>query len=95
MTNSTDIYACRVCGEMQDEPPWGLDGRFGNHVHCKVCGNQPGYRDGNKTAIRNHLIRWKNGKARVAKQPYNPEKYDSMIEQLEREIAAEEAQKDK
>ena len=50
--------ACRVCGMIQDEPPWGEDEQNPNHAICSCCGAEFGYEDCKITGIRKHRNQW-------------------------------------
>jgi hypothetical protein len=50
--------ACRVCGMIQDEPPWGDDGQSPNYIICECCGTEFGYGDCTIKAIYASRSRW-------------------------------------
>ncbi len=51
-------YHCRVCGLLQDEPPWGDDGKSPNFVICPCCGTEFGYEDCSPDAARRARAEW-------------------------------------
>ncbi|MDP1608651.1 MAG: hypothetical protein Q8L98_05000 [Chlamydiales bacterium] len=53
-----DNLACRVCGYIQDEPPWGEDGQCPNYIICACCGVEFGYGDCSLEAIKSSRKRW-------------------------------------
>lgn len=57
MRNS-DKLACRVCGLIQPEPPWGWDGRSPKFNICNCCGAEFGYEDATVKAAKGHRQRW-------------------------------------
>lgn len=74
--------ACRVCGKIQDDPPWGEDGRSPTYVICECCGTEFGYGDCSLKAIAANRSRWL---ANEAKWKYPEEKPNnwSLEEQME------------
>jgi hypothetical protein len=45
MHNDFDNLACRVCGQIQGDPPWGENGKCSSHNICECCGVEFGYED--------------------------------------------------
>lgn len=55
-------FACRVCGNLQLDPPWGEDGDSPNFDICDCCGVEFGYGDCTLKAVRASREQWlKNG----------------------------------
>jgi hypothetical protein len=50
--------ACRVCGLLQDEPPWGEDGTIATFEICACCGVQFGYEDCTPATTRSYRAKW-------------------------------------
>jgi hypothetical protein len=53
-----DQYACRVCGLLQEEPPWGTDGASPTFGICDCCGVEFGYEDATPAATRRYRETW-------------------------------------
>lgn len=51
-------FACRVCGNIQLEPPWGEDGLCPNYEICDCCGVEFGYGDCTLKAIQASRKNW-------------------------------------
>jgi hypothetical protein len=51
-------FVCTVCGKMQDDLPWGEDGKCPNYDICDCCGVEFGYGDCTLKAIRASRERW-------------------------------------
>ncbi|MBU2895224.1 hypothetical protein [Vibrio hepatarius] len=67
MTSKAQL-ACRVCGLIQIEPPWGKDGNSPNYEICDCCGVEFGYEDSSLTGIKNYRKKWlQTGKNWVSK----------------------------
>jgi hypothetical protein len=69
----SDQLKCRVCGLLQDEPPWGEDGRTATFDICVCCGVEFGYEDSTRESVRRYRQawldkggRWQNPKKRPA-----------------------------
>ena len=58
MLNKFNRLACRVCGKIEDDPPWGEDGRYPTFDICDCCGTEFGYGDCTLKAIRASRRRW-------------------------------------
>lgn len=74
MDNKTNKLACRVCGKIQDESPWGEDGKCATYDICDCCGVEFGYGDCTLKAIRASRERWLANEARwkyPEKKPLN------------------------
>ena len=57
MINNSDL-ACRVCGRIQAEPPWGENGRSPNYALCACCGVEFGYEDGSINSTKKFREEW-------------------------------------
>ncbi|UXI67527.1 hypothetical protein [Tahibacter amnicola] len=57
---ATDVvlYPCRVCGLLDEVPPWGADGCNPSHDICVCCGSEAGYEDCLPEAARVNRQRW-------------------------------------
>jgi len=53
-----DSYACRVCGLLAGEPPWGQDGRSPLYDFCPCCGVEHGYQDSSVAGARKFRAAW-------------------------------------
>lgn len=51
-------FACRVCGLIQDEEPWGENGENPNFAICGCCGTEFGYEDCTKESVKANRKRW-------------------------------------
>jgi hypothetical protein len=60
---NNSFLVCRVCGKIQDDPPWGDDGQYPSHNICDCCGVEFGYGDCNLKAIISSRRRWLKGGA--------------------------------
>ena len=52
------LLACRVCGLIQVDPPWGEDGASPNFLLCACCGTEFGYEHCTPTAIAAARAAW-------------------------------------
>lgn len=59
MFSDPTLYACRVCGLLQVEPPWGEDRKTPNFEICDCCGVEFGYEDCSVETARLARERWK------------------------------------
>ena len=50
--------ACRICGYLFDEDPWGEDGESPTYWICPCCGGEAGFDDRNREAIRRYRRDW-------------------------------------
>ena len=57
MANENKL-ACRVCGKLQYDPPWGEDGQCPTYDICDCCGVEFGYGDCTLKAVRAFRERW-------------------------------------
>lgn len=74
MLNNTDNLACRVCGNIQSDPPWGEDGQCPTYAICDCCGVEFGYGDCSLDVIKAFREKWlsKGGEWRYpVKKPLN------------------------
>ncbi len=53
-----ESLACRVCGLIQDEEPWGENGENPNFAICGCCGTEFGYEDCTKESVKANRKRW-------------------------------------
>jgi hypothetical protein len=53
-----DVLRCRVCGLVQDEHPWGVDGRFPTYGIYDCCGVEFGYEDWTKESTLAYRAKW-------------------------------------
>ncbi|MBJ8504312.1 hypothetical protein I6M96_04750 [Acinetobacter seifertii] len=56
-------FACRVCGLIQGEEPWGENGGNPNFDICDCCGTEFGYQDCTKESVKANRKRWLEGGA--------------------------------
>lgn len=64
--------ACRVCGYLQDDPPWGENGNCPNYDICDCCGVEFGYEDCNLTSILTFRNQWLKNGAKWKNFKYKP-----------------------
>jgi hypothetical protein len=55
---SSDLYRCRACGWLLNEPPWGIDGHSPNFDYCPCCGVEFGYQDATPAGARKYREEW-------------------------------------
>lgn len=55
---NNEIYSCRVCGLLQRDPPWGLDGHTPSFDICPCCGVEFGYEDCGKDSVVRYRRSW-------------------------------------
>ena len=60
---------------IQDEPPWGEDGKNPNHVICSCCGAEFGYEDFTLEGIRDHRNQWLENGAKWFSPKEKPENW--------------------
>jgi hypothetical protein len=53
-----NLLKCRVCGLIQDEFPWGEDGKNSSFDICHCCGVEFGYEDATSTAVQRYRANW-------------------------------------
>lgn len=52
--------ACRVCGLVQEDPPWGESGTDPSHDICACCGIEFGYEDATPVGAHRARARWRS-----------------------------------
>ena len=58
MPNDSNNLACRVCGNIQSDPPWGEDGQCPTYDICDCCGVEFGYGDCTLKATKTFRGKW-------------------------------------
>jgi hypothetical protein len=58
MSSDKEKFACRICGKMQDDPPWGDDNLAPTYNICGCCGVEFGYQDCILEAILAYRKKW-------------------------------------
>ena len=53
-----DVLACRVCGLLQADPPWGASGARPTYNICACCGTEFGYDDATRSAVIRKRAAW-------------------------------------
>jgi hypothetical protein len=81
MLNNNINDACRVCGYVPSEPPWGEDGRTPTYEICDCCGVEYGYEDCTSTAVANFRAAWIARGAQWFNKRAKPERWQ-LAEQL-------------
>ena len=74
MPNDPNNLACRVCGNIQSDLPWGEDGQTPTFELCGCCGVDFGYQDCTLVYVKKFREEWlkKGGKwANPDKKPSN------------------------
>ena len=72
---------CRICGLIQDEPPWGDDNNTPTFNICDCCGVEFGYEDTKYDAVVRYRAKWIAGGAKWAYPKYRPPEW-SLEDQL-------------
>jgi hypothetical protein len=49
---------CRVCGLLQENPPWGWDGNTPTFEICDCCGTEFGYEDATLVGVAQKRETW-------------------------------------
>ncbi len=57
-SNNLQHLVCRVCGLIQQEPPWGSDGKSPNYDICSCCGVEFGYEDSTDIGVIAYRKKW-------------------------------------
>jgi hypothetical protein len=85
---STDANACRVCGFLLDEPPWGADGRTPLFDFCPCCGVEFGYQDATPVGAKHFRAKWVEAGAMWNEPAQRPPEWDlaTQLEQLPRDF---------
>jgi hypothetical protein len=81
MHNNDTIMRCRVCGLLQNQPPWGADGNCPTYEYCPCCGVEFGYGDASPVAIQRWREKWLAMGAAWAEPEEKPANWD-LQEQL-------------
>ncbi len=71
-----NIFACRVCGLVQPEPPWGFDGISPAEVICPCCGIEFGYEDSTQFGVFAAREKWKKSGCKWFFPKQKPEHWD-------------------
>lgn len=53
-----DHLKCRVCGLVQEQPPWSEDGEVASFEICSCCGVQFGYEDATLQGVFRYRQEW-------------------------------------
>ncbi|HVH33324.1 MAG TPA: hypothetical protein VM847_04340 [Tahibacter sp.] len=67
--------ACRVCGRIYEEPPWGADGKTAIFEICPCCGVEFGYEDSLPESVRRYRAIWLAGGANWFEPKLRPENW--------------------
>lgn len=81
MSPSDENLRCRVCGLLQDAPPWGESGLDSTQAICDCCGTEFGYEDITAEAARAARRRWIASGAKWFTPRFRPQDWD-LEEQL-------------
>lgn len=76
MPKDSDYLKCRVCGLVQDEPPWGEDGTVASFNICECCGTEFGYDDATPHAVVQTRARWLAAGAKWFQPKLRPASWD-------------------
>ncbi len=55
-----DEIFCRICGLIQDTPPWGVDGKCPTYEICSCCGVEFGNEDSSLEWIHQYRNKWES-----------------------------------
>lgn len=55
---NNEKMACRICGLIQCEEPWGGNGKTPNYTMCSCCGAEFGYEDCTKESVMAYRKKW-------------------------------------
>ena len=58
MINKINKLSCKVCGNIQEDPPWGEDGQCPTYDICDCYGTEFGYGDCTLKAIKTSRACW-------------------------------------
>ena len=72
---SQQSLACRVCGFLEESPPWGTDGKTPTFEFCVCCGVEHGYEDCTLDGVRRYRQRWLDGGARWFHPKFIPDNW--------------------
>jgi hypothetical protein len=53
-----NIFACRVCGYISEDPPWGVDEKTPLYDYCVCCGVERGYQDATPFGAKRFREKW-------------------------------------
>lgn len=67
---------CRVCGFVDDDPPWGEDGKSPTFAYCSCCGVEFGYQDASLAGIRKFRDEWIRDGAPWSDPEFKPSNWD-------------------
>ncbi len=67
---------CRVCGYVNETPPWGEDGETPSFEICPCCGVEFGYEDATPQAVRAYRTKWLANGARWFTPELRPADWD-------------------
>lgn len=73
---SNDLLKCRVCGLIQDEPPWGDDGATPMYEICDCCGVEFGYEDATPLGVARYRQAWLDAGAKWNNRKRLPGSWD-------------------
>jgi hypothetical protein len=73
---NNENLACRVCGLIQSEAPWGEDGSTPNFIICACCGTEFGYEDCTKESVKVQRTKWLNSGANWWELKNKPNHWD-------------------
>jgi hypothetical protein len=82
LNSEMDKYVCRVCGLVNDEPPWGDDAMTASFDMCPCCGVDFGYEDATAEAAGKFRKKWIAGGAKWISPDQRPVNW-SLEKQLE------------
>ena len=82
MHNNKELYACRVCGAIQTDLPWGDTGQDASFNICDCCGVEFGYEDATLLGLKRYRDRWLSDGAKWNNPKSRPEHW-SLDEQLQ------------
>lgn len=68
----SDLQRCRVCGLLQDEPPWGDDGLVPSFEICPCCGAEFGYEDVSLNPVMRKRRQWLEAGAKWTMPRFKP-----------------------
>ena len=80
MINSKEKMACRVCGLMQLEAPWGDDGKSPSYEICSCCGVEFGYEDSSLKGVVTFRNKWLAGTTSWENDEEQPDNWDLEIQ---------------
>lgn len=75
MHSKNSLMACRVCGLVQLDPPWGEDGKNPSFEICACCGTEFGYEDVLLKSVHANRKKWLEGGAQWVDKKEKPENW--------------------